>query len=54
MSLLSALHLLLPALVVYFSTIPISHHIDLVYTGLAIVFACFLSYMFLYNRKRRR
>ena len=54
MSLLSELHLNLPALLVYWSTIPISQHIDLVYTGLALVFACFLGYMFLYNRKRRR
>ena len=28
------------------------NHINLVYTALAIIFACVLAYMFLYNRKR--
>ena len=53
MSSLSQLHLL-PALVAAWFTIPLSNHINLVYTGLAIIFACFLGYMFLYTRKRRR
>lgn len=27
-------------------------HIHLVYAALAVIFACVLAYMFLYNRKR--
>jgi hypothetical protein len=35
-----------------FVFVPIEKHIDLFYTGLAIVFVCFISYMF-FSKKRQ-
>jgi hypothetical protein len=31
--------------------VPIEQHINLFYTGLAIVFICFMAYMFIYSKR---
>ena len=39
------------ALAVLFPSIPVEKHIDLFYTGLAIVFIFVITYMFVYNKR---
>ncbi len=48
---IAELHLAPQALAEYFPSIPVEKHIDLFYTGLAIVFTCVIAYMFVYNKR---
>jgi len=43
--------LVLQALASYFPVIPVAEHINLFYTGLAVIFVFVLGYMFVYNKR---
>jgi hypothetical protein len=52
MSQLAELHTTPSALAANIFLVPVEKHVNLVYIGLAVIFACVLAYMFLSKRQQ--